>query len=133
VAPEPGGVVSRAAKSLFIFGIYLELLAILLGLAPNVLLAAFNVASTHEIWIRCLGVVTGSIGVYYLLAARGNFAPIIVASVPVRLALTAFFAAFVLFDHADPSLLFFGAADAIGAAWTLVALRADAGLVRPGV
>ena len=123
---------SRAAKSLFIFGIYLELLAIVLVLAPNVLLAAFHVASTHEIWIRCLGVVTGSVGVYYLLAARGDFVPIIVASIPVRLALMAFFAAFVLFDHAEPSLLFFGAADAIGAAWTLVALRTDAGLVRPG-
>jgi hypothetical protein len=133
VAPEPGGVVSRAAKSLFIFGIYLELLAIALVVVPNALLAAFNVASTREVWIRCLGVVTGCIGVYYLLAARGDFAPIIVASVPVRLALTAFFAGFVAFDHADPSLLFFGLADAVGAVWTLLALRADAGLVRPGV
>jgi hypothetical protein len=124
--------VSRAAKSLFIFGIYLEFLAGMLIFAPNVLLATFHVASTHEIWIRSLGVVTGSIGIYYLLAARNDLAPIIVASVPVRFALMAFFAGFVVLDHADPSVLFFGAADAVGAAWTLVALRIDAGLVRPG-
>ena len=123
---------SRAARSLFIFGIYLELLAATLIFAPNVLLSAFHVASTHEVWIRCLGVVTGCIGIYYLLAARHGFAPIIVASVPVRFALMAFFAGFVVFDHADPSVLLFGAADAVGAAWTLVALRLDAGLVRPG-
>jgi hypothetical protein len=124
--------VSRAARSLFIFGIYLEFLAATLILAPNVLLAAFGVASTHEIWIHLLGVVAGSIGIYYLLAARRDLAPIIVASVPVRFALTAFFVGFVLFDHADPSILLFGVVDAAGAAWTLTALRPDAGLVRPG-
>ncbi len=123
---------SRAARSLFIFGIYLELLALFLIFAPNVLLAAFHVASTQEVWIRCLGVVTGCIGVYYLVAAHHGFAPIIVASVPVRFALTACFAGFIVFDHADPSLLFFGAADAVGAAWTFMALRLDAGLVRSG-
>ena len=121
---------SRAARSLFIFGIYLEFLAVTLILFPNTLLRLFHVAVTHEIWIRLVGVVTGSVGTYYLLAARGEFAPIIVASVPVRFALMAFFAAFVVFDHADPSILFFGVADAVGAAWTLVALggeRAAAG------
>lgn len=122
---------SRAAKSLFIFGIYLEFLAAMLILAPNVLLAIFHVASTQEIWIRLLGVVTGSIGIYYLLAARHGFAAIIMASVPVRVALMAFFAGFVAFDHADPSILLFGVADAVGAAWTFMALRVDAGLVRP--
>jgi hypothetical protein len=132
VAPKLGGVVTRAARSLFVFGVYLEFLAAFLIFAPNVLLAAFHVASTHEVWIRCLGVVTGSIGVYYLLAGHHGFGPIIVASVPVRFGLMAFFAGFVVFDHADPSLLIFGAADAVGAAWTLMALRLDAGLVRSG-
>lgn len=123
---------SRAARSLFIFGIYLEFLALALIVAPNVLLRVFGVASTHEIWIRLVGVVAGNIGVYYLLAARHGFTPIITASVPVRFALMAFFAGFVVFDHAEPSILFFGAADVIGAAWTLVALRADAVPMRSG-
>ena len=118
---------SRAARSLFIFGIYLEALAVTLILTPNTLLRLFHVTTTHEIWIRMVGVLSASVGTYYLLAARGDFAPIIAASVPVRFALTASFAAFVLFDHADPAILFFGVADAAGAAWTLVALRTHPG------
>jgi hypothetical protein len=121
---------NRAAKSLFAFGVYLECLAVILILVPNALLAVFRVPSTHEVWIRCLGAVVGCIGVYYVLAARHEFAPIVVASIPVRLALAACFAAFVVFDHADPSLLFFGAADLAGAVWTLGALRRDARPVR---
>jgi hypothetical protein len=124
--------VSRAARSLFVFGIYLEFLALTLIFAPNVLLRAFHVATTHEIWIRLVGVLAGNIGVYYLLASRLGFSPIIVASVPVRFVLMVCFAGFVVFDHADPAILFFGVADVAGATWTLAALRADAGPVRAG-
>lgn len=123
---------SRAARSLFIFGIYLEFLALSLIVAPNVLLRAFGVASTHEIWIRLVGVLTGNIGIYYLVASHRDLAPIIVASVPVRFALTASFVGFVVLDHADPSILFFGVADAVGATWTLLALRVEARPLRPG-
>jgi hypothetical protein len=132
VAPEPGGVVSRAAKSLFIFAVYLEFLAAMLIFIPNVLLNAFGVASTHEIWVRLVGVLTGNIGIYYLVASRRDLAPIIVASVPVRFALMASFVGFVVLDHADPSILFFGVADAVGATWTLLALRVETGPVRSG-
>lgn len=123
---------SRAARSLFIFGVYLEFLATTLIFVPNVLLNAFGVASTHENWIRVVGVLTGVIGIYYLVASRRDFAPIIAASVPVRFALTASFVAFVILDRADPSILFFGVADAVGATWTWLALRVEARPLRPG-
>jgi hypothetical protein len=121
---------SRAARSLFVFGAYLECLAAFLILAPNVLLSLFGLAATHEVWIRCLGVVVMNIGIYYLIAARQDLAPIIVASVPVRLSLSVLFAIFVVFGHADPALFLFGAADAVGAAWTFLALRHDAAVGR---
>lgn len=121
---------SRAAKSLFVFGVYLECLAAFLIFAPNALLSLFGVAATHEVWIRCLGVVVMNIGVYYLIAARQDLAPIIVASVPVRLSLFTLFSIFVVFAHADPAVFLFGLADAAGAGWTFIALRRDAAFAR---
>ena len=117
---------SRAAKSLLVFGIYLEGLALVLILAPNTLLGVFGVERSREVWIRVLGVLAGNIGVYYIVSARAGFRPVIVASVPVRLALMAFFVAFVALDYADPAILVFGVADVLGALWTAAALRAEA-------
>ena len=117
---------SKAARSLFVFGIYVEGLSLVLIVAPNVLLRLFGVARTHEVWIRVLGVLVFNIGVYYLLAARHEFRPIIVASIPIRFGLMAFFVAFVLLDYADPAVLAFGLLDVVTALWTIAALRADA-------
>lgn len=117
---------TRAAKSLLVFGVYLEVLALILIVAPNALLMAFGVVHTHEVWIRILGVLAGNVGVYYIVSARHGFRPVIVASVPVRLMLMVFFVVFVMLDYADPAVLLFGVADVIGAVWTMAALRADA-------
>ena len=116
---------SRAARSLLVFGVYLELLAAILVVAPNALLSVFGVVHTHEVWIRVLGVVVGYVGVYYIISARHEFRPVIVASVPVRLMLMVSFVAFVLLDYADPAILVFGAADLVGAVWTAASLRWD--------
>jgi hypothetical protein len=125
-----GGRVSRAARSLLVFGIYLEILAAVLVFAPNALLSVFGVVHTDEVWIRVLGVVVGCVGIYYIISARHGFRPIIVASVPVRLMLTVSFIAFVLLDYADPAILVFGVADLVGAVWTAVSLRSDASSIR---
>ena len=117
---------SRAARSLLVFGVYLEVLAVTLIFAPNALLSVFGVAHTHEVWIRVLGVVVACIGVYYIVSARHGFRPVIVASVPVRLALAGSFAAFVLLDYAEPAFLAFGIADLAGAVWTAASLRSEA-------
>ncbi len=117
---------SRAARSLFVFGIYLEALAIVLIVWPNRLLHLFGVAQTHEVWIRALGVLVLNIGVYYLVAAHHDFRSIIVASVPIRFGVMGFFVAFVLMNFAEAPVLIFGAADVVGAVWTFRALRADA-------
>jgi hypothetical protein len=120
-----GGCVSRAARSLLVFGVYLEVLAAILIFAPNTLLSAFGVVHTHEVWIRVLGVVVACVGVYYIVSARHAFRPVIVASVPARLMLASSFLAFVLLDYAQPAVLVFGVADLVGAVWTAISLRSD--------
>src|SRR5438552_580768 len=47
---------SRAAKSLFVFGVYLCSLGVILLLFPNWLLHFFGVPPTNEVWIRINGI-----------------------------------------------------------------------------
>lgn len=63
---------SRAAKSVFFFGIYVISLGVFLVVAPNVLLKLFGVPETSEVWIRVVGVVVLLIGYYYVRAATNE-------------------------------------------------------------
>lgn len=115
----------RAAMSVLVFGVYLVALGLVLAIAPNVVTRATGVAETTEPWLRVVGALAINIGLYYLVAARMELRPILVASVPARLAIPLWLTGFVLWADADPSILVFGAADLAGALWTLTALRLD--------
>jgi hypothetical protein len=114
---------SPAARSIEVFGIYLVLLGATLLLAPNLLLGAFGIAPTGEVWIRIVGMLAGFLGVYYLRAARAGLTAFYGWTVPVRLSVPVFFAGFVALGMAPAMLLLFGAIDAAGALWTWTALR----------
>ena len=49
--------VSRAAVSVFAFGIYTVILGLALLVVPSVLLSLFAYPTTTEIWIRILGAI----------------------------------------------------------------------------
>ncbi len=66
------GKMSRAAKSVFFFGIYVLSLGVVLIIAPNVLLKLFGVPETSEVWIRVVGVVVLIIGYYYVRIATNE-------------------------------------------------------------
>ena len=116
---------SKPARSIQIWSIYVLILGGGLAVVPNLILSAFGVAETDEVWIRVLGVVLLSLAVYYWDAARYETRNLFVASVLVRLFVVA---ALVVFwaTGAPWQLLLFAAVDAGGALWTLSALRADA-------
>lgn len=114
---------TRAARSILVFGGYLLALALAMLLAPNLLLGAFGIAPTGEVWIRVAGMLVGFIGVYYLRAARAGLTPFFGWTVPVRLSVPVFFAAFVALGMAPTVLLLFAAVDAAGALWTWSELR----------
>jgi hypothetical protein len=114
---------SAAARSLQVWSIYLVALAVVLLIAPNPLLGAFRMAPTSEVWIRVVGMMVAFVGVYYWVAAATELVPIFRASVLCRVAVPVFFLVFVSAGWAPWSLLLFGAADLLGAAWTWWALR----------
>ncbi len=118
---------SRAAKSLFVFGVYLCGLGSMLLLAPNVLLRLFGAPPTDEVWIRINGMFVLCLGFYYIQAARNELKTFIRWTVWTRGAVIFFFAAFVLLASAPKELLWFGLIDLLAAAWTWLALRGTRG------
>ena len=67
-----------------------------------------------------------NIRIFYLLAGRNGFPPIIVASISIRFATMMFLVVFVLLNYADAAVIPFGLLDVATAVWTLTSLRADA-------
>lgn len=116
---------SGAARSVFVFAIYLFLLGAVLVLVPNLLLGLFRIPATGEVWIHVVGMLVLILGYYYLTAARGEMTGFIRATVVGRFTVLLFLAGFVLLGMAPPMLAVFGVVDALAATWTAFALRAD--------
>lgn len=109
---------SAAARSLNVFGLYLLGLGLVLLVAPNLLLQAFGLPPTTEVWIRVIGMLVAFLGLYHRTAAAAEFVPMFRLSVLVRLSVPFFFLLFVAAGWAAWPLVLFGLADAAGAAWT---------------
>jgi hypothetical protein len=118
-------VMSKAAVTVKVFGVYLVLLGVTLVLVPNLLLALFGIPATGEVWIRVVGLLAFNIGVYYWYAAKSEARPFFLASVFVRAVVPVVFSAFVALGLVSPLLILFGAVDLAGGLWTFVALRKE--------
>ena len=116
---------SRSARSVSVFGLYLVVLGILLLIVPNFLLGMFFLPGTTEVWIRVVGMVLLILGSYYIQMARKEMTDFFQWTVYVRPTTILFFSAFVLLGFASPSLILFGAVDILGAIWNGMALRSS--------
>ena len=119
---------SRAAKSLFVFGVYLCGLGLALLLVPNLLLRVFRAPLTHEVWIRINGMFILCLSFFYLQAARHELTVFIRWTAWARIAVIFFLSAFVLLVSAPKPLLLFGLIDLLSGIWTLVALKKEHGV-----
>ena len=111
------------AVTLRVFSWYVFVLAALLILVPNHLLALFGIPATNEVWIRVVGMLVGCLAFYYLRASQCGLDAFIAWTVPARLSVIVFFGAFVALGLAPAALLLFGVVDALAALWTWRALR----------
>lgn len=116
---------SKSARSIYLFSLYLFGLGTILVLLPNVLLGMFGIPETNEVWIRVVGTLVLVLGLYYFQAARNELIPFLRASVYGRAAVLVFFTGFSLFGLAPATLILFGAVDALAALWTFTTLRAE--------
>jgi hypothetical protein len=116
---------SRAAKSLFVFGIYLCGLGLILLLVPNLILQVFGLPTTGEVWIRINGMFALCLSFYYIQSARNDLTNFIRWTVWGRGAVIFYLAAFVLLVSAPKAILLFGLIDLLSAIWTWLALKKD--------
>ncbi len=118
---------SKAARSVLVFGIYLLANAPVLTFTPNTLLSLLRVPTTSEPWIRVLGIVVGVLGAYYVAAARQELTGFFRATVWGRLTVLLGLILLVTLGLAPPILIGFGLVDTAGALWTRAALRSQMG------
>ena len=116
---------SKAAKSLFYFGVYHVILGIILVVVPNLLLTLLALPMTTEVWIRVVGMLVLLLGYYYIQAARKELTAFFQWTIYSRLSVIVFFIAFVAFGFVKPIIILFGVIDLLGAAWTGLTLRSS--------
>ena len=116
---------SNAARSILVYGIYLLILSVVLLLIPNVPLAIFGIPTTNEVWIRVVGAMAVSFGIFYVRAARAEMTDFFRWTIPNRLALVVFFSIFVVAGLAPINLLLLAAPDIPFVLWTILTLRSD--------
>ena len=117
---------SRAARSVYLFGFYLGGTGFLLMAGPNLLLRAMGMPAATEPWVHVLGVVVFVLGTYYIGAARAELTAFFRMTTWGRPAVLAGFIALILLGDAPWQLAGFGVVDVLGALWTSAALKADA-------
>ncbi len=116
---------SKSAKSMFIFALYLFILGPMLLIIPNVLLAPFGFPEANEVWVRITGMLVIILGYYYVQAARNELKAFFKATVIGRISVLVFFAVFVLLDYAPPTLILLTLPDTGGAIWTALSLKTE--------
>ncbi len=114
---------SRAAKTILVFGIYCLAVGAVLTLVPNLLLAGLGLEPTREPYIRALGVVLLTLGFYYIAAARAEAVVFFRWTLWGRPFVLAAFIGLALAGAAPPIIILFGVVDAAAALWTALALR----------
>ena len=100
---------SRAAKSIFIWGILMVLLGVCSLFSPNFFLPIFGLPSTAEVWIRAFALLLALLGGYYLYCAWNNDVIFFRVTIPGRFLFALGLATFVTLCFVKPILLLLGA------------------------
>ena len=116
---------TKSARTVFVFGIYLAALGTGLLVAPGPLLAPFGLPAPQEVWVRVGGMVIAFLGAYYMLAAKHGLRAFMAWTVATRASVIAVFAVLVATGFGPAVLLLFGAVDLAGAVWTWAALKRE--------
>ena len=114
---------TRAARSVYVFGIYLIVLGGVLIGSPNTLLALLQLPTTTEPWIHILGVPIMALGMYHISAARAELTPFFRASVWIRVFPLIILLVLAATRIVPPIIGGFGIVDGASALWTYLALR----------
>jgi hypothetical protein len=118
-------IMTKSGKSLFYFGIYAICAGLLFIIVPEKTIALLQLPSVHVGWARVIGLLAIVIGVYDILCGQMNIRPFIKTSVYVRLGFAASATLLYVFGQMPISIILIGGIDALGALWTIIALKSD--------
>jgi hypothetical protein len=114
---------TKAGKSLFVFGIYAVITGLAFLIAPDALISLLHLSAIPAGWARVIGLLALVIGSYDMVAGRAGLMPMIKASVFVRFGFAAGILLLVVVGQMPTATLPLGAIDAAGAIWTALALK----------
>ncbi len=117
---------SKAAISIFVFGVYLAIGSFFLTLVPNFACRVLTLDQPEGVWVRITGMFFGLFAYYCVRAACEEETAFMRWSVCTRPTTLVFLATCVAAQLVKPIILLFGLVDVAAAVWTAVALRADA-------
>ena len=115
---------SKAAISIFVFGVYLATGSVFLMLAPNLACQILALDQPEGVWVRITGMFFAILAYYCVSAAREEETAFMRWSVRTRPTTLAFLAVCVAAQIVKPIILIFGVVDVAAAIWTAHALRA---------
>lgn len=117
---------TKAALSVYMYGFYLiSGVGLPFLLIPHFTLGMFGMSAGDDMWIRFVGLLSGTIGAFYVAAVLSHTRRVFAWSVPARYASATFMAVMVLLDKVGLALLIFSALDALAGSITWLAIRAD--------
>lgn len=115
---------SHAAKSIFIFGIYIILTGLLFLIIPHPILSLIDIQNPDNLVVRILGMLLIFYGYFYLRAGlKGKEMRAFYRwTTHTRCCAILFLIFFTVAGWAHPLVIAFGAVELAGAAWTHFAL-----------
>jgi hypothetical protein len=117
---------SRPARSLFYFAVYILVTGVTLIAAPGFVASLLRLPPATAGWTRLIGLLALVIGAYDVAGSRAECIPYIRASVPVRFGFATGTLMLVVFGEMPATILLLGATDIAGALWTAFELKASA-------
>lgn len=114
---------SRAAVSVYAWGIYMLVTGTTFLLIPNVALPLFGFPTTDEVWIRVVAMLSIVLGYFYIQTARHEMVQFFRWKVQGHIFGILCMVMFVILQLGPPMILLLASADLLAAIWTGLALR----------
>jgi hypothetical protein len=116
---------SKAAQSLFVFGLYALLAGSAFLIAPDLVVSLAHLPPIPTGWARVIGLIALVIGTYDIVCARAECSAFFKASVFTRMGFAIASVLLVVLGQMPMPMMLLGAVDAAGALWTAIALKQD--------
>jgi hypothetical protein len=114
---------SRAAFSVWVFGLYLAGQGALLLVSPDFLLGLLGLPLSQDVWPRAVGVALLALAFYYVQSARAESRPFFGWTVQFRGFQFVVFVVLVALGLGEPILLLTSGVELLAGVWTWLELR----------